>query len=276
VREVAAAGERLLEMTGARIAAVTLDVDGGLVFERGRPPYRLYARPAEQSRAAGAGDTFVAAFALAIAAGGDTAAAAEIAAAAAAVVVGKRATADCTAFELRQFLFSEGKVADDLEQLAVRAEAYRRQGRRIVFTNGCFDILHRGHIAYLSRAKSLGDTLVVGVNSDESVRRLKGPPRPINSLEDRLHVLAGLSAVDHLIAFGEDTPEEVIRRIRPDVFVKGGDYTEETLPEAALVRELGGEVKILPFVQDRSTTSIIERVRAASCDEGPAAQRAAG
>jgi D-beta-D-heptose 7-phosphate kinase/D-beta-D-heptose 1-phosphate adenosyltransferase len=129
-----------------------------------------------------------------------------------------------------------------------------------VLTNGCFDILHRGHIAYLEQARRLGDVLIVGVNSDASIRRLKGPTRPINTLHDRLGVLEGLSSVDHVVAFDEDTPHALIRQIRPDVFVKGGDYTRETLPEASLVEELGGTVKILPFVAERSTTSIISRI----------------
>jgi D-beta-D-heptose 7-phosphate kinase/D-beta-D-heptose 1-phosphate adenosyltransferase len=157
---------------------------------------------------------------------------------------------------------SRDKVIDQV-QLTALSEAWQSQGRRVVFTNGCFDILHRGHIQYLNRAKALGDVLVVGVNSDESVQRLKGPERPINSLDDRLQVLAALSSVDHIVSFGEDTPHELIRLVRPRTFVKGGDYTHETLPEAQLVEELGGTVRILPFLEDRSTTRIIERVRAA-------------
>jgi D-beta-D-heptose 7-phosphate kinase / D-beta-D-heptose 1-phosphate adenosyltransferase len=140
-------------------------------------------------------------------------------------------------------------------------ERHRRDGRRVVFTNGCFDILHRGHVTFLNRAKELGDVLVVGVNTDSGVRRLKGPGRPVNALEDRMEVLAALSCIDHLVPFDEDTPTEVIRAVRPDVFVKGGDYTEAELPEAPVVRELGGVVHILPYVDDRSTTGIIERIR---------------
>jgi D-beta-D-heptose 7-phosphate kinase / D-beta-D-heptose 1-phosphate adenosyltransferase len=139
-------------------------------------------------------------------------------------------------------------------------KSYRRQGKRIVLTNGCFDILHRGHITYLNRAKGLGDVLIVGVNSDESVRRLKGPERPINSLEDRLRVLSALSCIDHLVPFDEQTPHRLIQAIHPDVFVKGGDYTRETLPEAELVEQLGGAVRILPFLASRSTTNLIERI----------------
>jgi D-beta-D-heptose 7-phosphate kinase/D-beta-D-heptose 1-phosphate adenosyltransferase len=237
---------------------VTLDCEGALVFERGRPAYRTYTQPA-RSCVAGAGDTFVAGLALGLAAGASTAAAAELASGAA-VVVGKDGTAICSAQELREYVSAEDEYYGDLDRLKARVEFYREQGRKIVFTNGCFDILHRGHITYLNRAKALGDVLVVGVNSDESIRRLKGPSRPINSLEDRVQVLAALSCVDHLVAFGEDTPCNLIRALRPRVFVKGGDYTRERLPEAPLVEELGGVVQILPYLQDRSTTGIIERI----------------
>ena len=265
---VTARAEQLLDLIGAQIAAVTLDVEGALVVERGRSAYRTYARPTIHARAAGAGDTFLSALALALAAGVDTPAAAELASLAAAIVVAKPRTAACSARELRESRADAAKYLPDVGQLVARLELYRQQGRRIVFTNGCFDILHRGHITYLSRAKSLGDVLVVGLNSDDSVRRLKGSGRPINGLEDRAQVLAALSCVDHLVAFDEDTPVELIQAVRPDVFVKGGDYTRKTLPEASVVEELGGVVQLLPFLMDRSTSGIIERIRAV--DRGPA------
>jgi len=253
----------ILAVTGAQVAAVTLDTEGALVFERNRDPYRTYARPHPNSRAAGAGDTFVSVLTLALAAGAHTPAAAELASAAAGVVVGKEGTSSCSAEELTGLIFEERKVVADRRLLEPRLAYYREQGRRIVFTNGCFDILHRGHITYLSRAKALGDVLIVGLNSDESVRRLKGEARPINSLEDRIQVLAALSCVDHVVPFGEDTPSELIRLVRPDVFVKGGDYTRRTLPEAPLVESLGGEVRLLPYLEDHSTTGMIERIREA-------------
>ena len=131
----------------------------------------------------------------------------------------------------------------------------------MVFTNGCFDILHRGHITYLNRAKALGDVLVIGLNSDASVKRLKGPERPINAEGDRAGVLAALSCVDLVVTFEEDTPMNLIEALRPDVYAKGGDYTLETLPEAPLVKRLGGEVKLLDFLEDRSTSGIIHRIR---------------
>ena len=260
---IAPHGERILDLTGAQIAAVTLDTEGALVFERGRPAYRTYARPTPQSRAAGAGDTFVAALTLALAAGGNTPQAVEVASAAASIVVGRDGTSVCSRQQLTEFFTASGKALDGLERVAARAAFHREQGRRIVFTNGCFDILHRGHITYLNRAKALGDLLVVGINSDESVRRLKGDGRPINTLEDRVQVLAALSCIDHIVPFDGDTPAALIEAIRPDVFVKGGDYTIDRLPEAALVEELGGTVQLLPFVEDQSTTGIIERIRQA-------------
>ncbi|MDB5308001.1 MAG: cytidyltransferase, partial [Gemmataceae bacterium] len=199
--------------------------------------------------------------ALALAAGAEAPAAAELAAAAAAVVVGKDGTACCTARELRA-LAAGGVKVTDREGIIVKLAEERARARRVVLTNGCFDILHRGHVTYLSRAKALGDVLVVGVNTDAGIRRLKGPARPINALEDRLQVLAALSCVDYLVPFGGDTPHDLIRAVRPNVFVKGGDYTRDRLPEAGLVEELGGEVRILSFVADRSTTGLIEKIRA--------------
>jgi len=255
------AGDRILDLTGAHIAAVTMDTEGAFIFEQGGPTYRTYAQPASHTQAAGAGDTYLSTLALTLAAGADTQAAAELAAAAAAVVVARPGTTGCTAVELRGAVCSDAKPTD-LARLLPQVEFYRQQGRRVVFTNGCFDILHSGHITYLSEAKALGDVLIVGLNSDDSVRRLKGRTRPVNPLADRAQVLSALSCVDHIVSFDEDTPEELIRVLRPHIFVKGGDYTRERLPEAALVESLGGEVRILPYVRERSTTGIIERIRA--------------
>lgn len=260
--QVAAWEEAVLEQTGARIVAVTLDVEGALVFEQGQPAYRTFTQPHSNANATGAGDTFVATLALALAAGAHTPAAADLASAAATVVVGRGGTTVCTTSELRDFLTAENKVLDR-EALVSRIAALREGGRRVVFTNGCFDLLHRGHITYLNQAKALGDVLVVGLNDDASVRRLKGTSRPINPTEDRAQVLAALSCVDLIVPFTEDTPAALIEALRPDVYVKGGDYTRETLPEAPLVESLGGEVRLLPYLDDRSTTGIIERVRRA-------------
>ena len=136
----------------------------------------------------------------------------------------------------------------------------KRRGNKIVFTNGCFDILHAGHVRYLTAAKTFGDVLIVGLNSDESVRRLKGSSRPINSQLDRAEVLLGLKAVDHVIIFGEQTAEALIAEVKPTVYVKGGDYTLETLPEAKIVQHFGGRVEFINLVAGRSTTSIVEKI----------------
>ncbi|MGE8719817.1 D-glycero-beta-D-manno-heptose 1-phosphate adenylyltransferase [Leptospira terpstrae] len=138
------------------------------------------------------------------------------------------------------------------------------EGKRIVFTNGCFDILHPGHVTYLSQARDLGDVLWIGVNSDESVRRLKGESRPINSCEDRMIVLAALSAVDFVSSFAEDTPLEMIKKVKPSVHSKGGDYQVETLPEYQILKEMGADIQILPFVLGKSTTKILEKAKSPS------------
>jgi D-beta-D-heptose 7-phosphate kinase / D-beta-D-heptose 1-phosphate adenosyltransferase len=150
---------------------------------------------------------------------------------------------------------------DGLEELRAELARQRGLGRRVVFTNGCFDLLHAGHVAYLAAARALGDLLVVGVNSDRSVRRLKGPGRPLNPLADRMAVLAALRSVDHVVAFDADTPLELVRALRPDVYAKGGDYRIETLPEAPLMAELGGEVALLPYLEGRSTSGLLRRLR---------------
>jgi rfaE bifunctional protein nucleotidyltransferase chain/domain len=136
-----------------------------------------------------------------------------------------------------------------------------REGKTVVFTNGVFDILHAGHIDYLEKARALGDYLVVALNTDETVRQLKGETRPVNTLEDRLKVISALRCVDCAVPFGEPTPEEIIRQIKPDIHVKGGDYTEDSLPEAKIVRSYGGQVVIMPTLEGRSTTSIIKRMQ---------------
>jgi D-beta-D-heptose 7-phosphate kinase/D-beta-D-heptose 1-phosphate adenosyltransferase len=254
-------GGRLLDELNTRIACLTMDRDGALIFERGAPPYRTYAVPQPHTQATGAGDTFLSALAMALAAGGGGADAAELAAAAAAVVVGRDGTAICGAAELREHVAAPGKYCAGVERLAERAAGYRSAGRRIVFANGCFDLIHRGHVALLNRAKALGDVLVVGVNSDDGVRRLKGAGRPVNSLEDRVQVLSALSSVDCVVPFDEDTPERLIEALQPEIVVKGDDYTRDRIPEADLVERLGGRLVLLPAVEDVSTSDMIARIR---------------
>ena len=148
----------------------------------------------------------------------------------------------------------------DRKNAADFCEELRRRGKKIVFTNGCFDIIHAGHVRYLTTAKNFGDELIVGLNTDESVRRLKGDSRPINSQDDRAEVLLGLKAVDHVIFFGEQTAENLIAEVKPDVYVKGGDYTLETLPEAKIVHGCGGRVEFVNLVAGRSTTNVVKKI----------------
>ena len=135
-----------------------------------------------------------------------------------------------------------------------------KDGKKIVFTNGCFDILHAGHVRYLTEAKKFGDILIVGLNSDASVKKLKGDSRPINSEQDRAEVLLGLKAVDEVVIFSEQTAENLISKIQPDIYVKGGDYNLENLPEAKIVQSYGGEVKFINLVEGRSTSNIIKKI----------------
>lgn len=148
------------------------------------------------------------------------------------------------------------------EKTPPRITELHEAGGRMVFTNGCFDLLHPGHISYLRAARSLGDALVVGLNSDASVRKLKGPSRPIVCQGDRALMLEALESVDAVVIFNEDTPVRLMRELRPSVYVKGGDYRIEDLPEAEVAAEIGAEVKILPFEPGYSTTALIERIKA--------------
>lgn len=148
-------------------------------------------------------------------------------------------------------------------ELAPLIHAAKAAGQTVVFTNGCFDILHAGHVRYLTAAKQLGDVLVVGLNSDESVHALKGAGRPVNPAGDRAEVLAGLRAVDHVVVFAEATAEELVRQLQPDVYVKGGDYSLDRLPESSLVAAYGGKTVLIPMVEGRSTSNVICRLQKA-------------
>ena len=146
------------------------------------------------------------------------------------------------------------------EHIEAYAAALRAAGARVVFTNGCFDILHAGHVRYLAAARAQGDVLILGLNSDASVRRLKGETRPVNSEADRAEVVGALKSVDYVVIFGEDTAEDLIAKVQPAVYAKGGDYTLETLPEARIVESYGGEVAFIPLVAGKSTTRMIARL----------------
>jgi len=259
-RIVAAASE-VRAALGADVVAATLDGEGAVVLSDGEP-VRLHTTPQPDSHAAGAGDSFTAALALGLAQGAMPGLAAELAQRAAQVVVRHPGTTPCTAAELREAVARSEQHVQDASRMADLVARHRAQGRSIAFTNGCFDVLHAGHIAHLREARALADVLVVGLNSDESVRRLKGQDRPVNGVRDRAAVLAGIVGVDHLVVFDADSPAELLEAVRPDVYVKGGDYTREMLPETALVERLGGSVVTLGWVDETTTDELLDRIRA--------------
>ena len=241
---------------------VTLGERGMLLVEQGQEALHLPTRAREVFDVTGAGDTVIGVLAAAVATGIGFPEAAALANAAAGLVVGKLGAGSVTARELQAALWSGEWHSLLVEEDLLEAVAVARaQGQRIVLTNGCFDILHEGHVAYLQEARCLGDRLVVAVNADASVRRLKGNGRPVNALAQRMAVLAGLASVDWVVAFEEDTPERLICRVQPDVLVKGGDYRPEQVAGAGCVRASGGQVVILPFLEGRSTSGIIRAIR---------------
>jgi D-beta-D-heptose 7-phosphate kinase/D-beta-D-heptose 1-phosphate adenosyltransferase len=261
VEQLLSQEKQLLERTGAACVAATLDADGALVLRKGQRPVRLNAVPRDNKNSIGAGDTFISAMTLALACGQDGRQAAELGAAAAAVIMQKEGTAVCTNEELKACFRSNPKRVYDLKALAELVRARQKAGKRVVFTNGCFDILHTGHVTLLNKARSLGDLLIVGINSDASIRKVKGEDRPINTLEDRLTVLSALQSVDYLVSFDEDTAVSLVAALRPDLFVKGATYSGKTLPEAPVVEGYGGQVVILPPFSDGSTARLIEKIR---------------
>ena len=224
----------------------------------------LPARAQEVFDVTGAGDTVISVLAAALAAGESLADATALANLAAGLVVGKLGTAAISGPELRRAMLDEldaSRGVMSAEQLASVVQDARAHGERIVFTNGCFDIIHAGHVGYLAQAKKLGDRLIVAINDDASVRRLKGSGRPVNPLERRMAVLAGLEAVDWVVSFAEDTPEPLLQSLRPEVLAKGGDYTIEQVVGGALVQSYGGEVHALEFLDDCSTSEIVEKMQ---------------
>ncbi len=262
--ELVTRGHAMIDELDLDALVITRSEKGMLLLERDAEPLFLSTAAREVFDVTGAGDTVIATLAGAVASGQSFASAAALANLAAGLVVRKIGVATVTPTELRVALHARGQggggiVARDVLP-GILAEAQERD-ERIVMTNGCFDILHAGHVAYLEEAKSLGDRLIVAVNDDASVRRLKGAGRPVNPLEDRMLVLAGLAAVDWVVPFHEDTPAALIAAILPDVLVKGGDYRPEDIAGSRAVLDNGGEVRVLAFLDGRSTSGIIERLR---------------
>ncbi|ROP66874.1 D-glycero-beta-D-manno-heptose 1-phosphate adenylyltransferase [Curtobacterium sp. PhB115] len=260
----------VLARTGARAAVVTLDRDGTVLLESGDDQgFRTRAVPASEQQASGAGDTFCAAATVALAVHASLRDAVAVAQAAADVVVREAGTSVCTAAALLDSVTAPAATVVDHDELAAAVAEARQAGRRVVFTNGCFDVVHRGHTTYLRQARDLGDLLVVALNDDDSVRRLKGPERPINPAEDRAGVLAALACVDLVTVFATDTPIPLIERLRPEVYVKGGDYSPEMLRETSVVRAYGGEVVMVDYVPEHSTTAVVRRIREAAAATRP-------
>ena len=257
-------GEALRTELELELLLVTRGEQGMTLFDQGAEPLTLPAQAREVFDVTGAGDTVIALLGAGIAAGLAPADAAALANLGAGIVVGKIGAATAAGRSCNVPLHAQGSggrgLVDLPELVALVAEAKAR-GERVVLTNGCFDILHAGHVSYLEEAKSCGDRLIIAVNDDDSVRRLKGVSRPVNSLADRMAVLAGLAAVDWVVPFSEDTPAELIAQVLPDVLVKGGDYRVEQIAGGDTVLKNGGEVRVLGFKPGRSTSALIDALR---------------
>lgn len=261
----------LLESAALEAAVITLDRHGALLAERGRPIRRMPTVARSVYDVTGAGDMVLAMLAAAHANGADWPQAVELANIAGGLEV---EAFGVTAIPLEQIHLAllktqhdgAGKLRD-LEHLLPELAAYRQQGRTIAFTNGCFDIVHAGHVELLRAAKATADLLVLAVNTDQSIRALKGPDRPIIHETDRIRLLSELACVDYIVLFGDgsggpgDTPDELIRRIKPDVLVKGGDYQRQAVVGHEVVEQYGGRVELIPLVEGRSTSNIVERIR---------------
>jgi len=257
-------GQQLMSDLELQALLITRGEHGMSLLQRGRDPHHLPAQAREVFDVTGAGDTVIATLAAGLASGLPLDSATQLANTAACVVVGKLGTATATAQELAQALAAQRTVDHgvvDEGPLLDAIAAARARGETIVMTNGCFDILHAGHVTYLEEASKLGDRLVVAVNVDETVRALKGVDRPVNPLENRMHVLAALGCVDWVVAFSEETPERLICTVAPDYLVKGGDNDPDKIPGARCVREAGGSVAVLTYVDGVSTTRIVDSIR---------------
>jgi D-beta-D-heptose 7-phosphate kinase/D-beta-D-heptose 1-phosphate adenosyltransferase len=262
--ELVSRARKMLDDLSLDAVLVTRSEKGMLLLEADMEPVFLSTQAREVYDVTGAGDTVIAALAGAVASGQDLPSAAALANLAAGLVVRKIGVATVTPGEISMSLHQRGQGGlglVGLDELKLMVAESRDRGERVIMTNGCFDVLHAGHVAYLEEAKNLGDRLIVAVNDDASVRRLKGESRPINELEDRLLVLAGLAAVDWVVPFSNDTPAELIAEVLPDVLVKGGDYKPDDIAGAKDVLNNGGEVRVLAFRDGYSSSRIIDKLR---------------
>lgn len=243
---------------------VTRSEHGMTLLREGQEPLHLPTQAQEVYDVTGAGDTVISVLASSLAAGSSFEQACALANAAAGVVVGKIGTSTVNTIELANAVYSQQELGFGVlseEQLKLAVKLAQHRGEKVVMTNGCFDILHAGHVSYLNTARELGNRLIVAVNSDQSVRRLKGQGRPVNPVDRRMAVLAGLGAVDWVIEFTEETPQRLIAEILPDLLVKGGDYKPEEIAGGKEVIANGGEVRVLQFEEGCSTSEIIKTIR---------------
>ncbi|WP_027576845.1 D-glycero-beta-D-manno-heptose-7-phosphate kinase [Bradyrhizobium sp. WSM1743] len=270
VQGIVEASEDVMRLADCEAILVTQGEHGMTLVPRGGEAVHVPAFPVKVRDVSGAGDTVAAALAVSLAAGADWDTALRVANAAAAVAVGKQGTASVSAAELRRkilphaTLAAEEKIVLDPAALDAQLAEWKRQGHRVGFTNGCFDILHPGHVKVLTAARAACDRLIVGLNSDASVRRLKGADRPVQDERARAEVLAALEAVDLVVIFAEDTPIDLITRIKPGVLVKGGDYTREQVVGHEVVEAAGGVVVLVDILQGFSTTALVHRARGGS------------
>ena len=262
--ELVAKGQQLLIDLDLQALLVTRSEHGMTLIRANEEELHLPTQAQEVYDVTGAGDTVIATLALAIAAGSSFCEASALANIAAGVVVGKIGTSTVSEVEIAQAISSgqeSGSGVVSEEQLKIMITQAKQRGEKVVMTNGCFDILHAGHVSYLSHAGKLGDRLIVAVNDDDSVKRLKGSGRPVNPMDRRMAVLAGLGAVDWVVSFSEDTPQRLIANLLPNTLVKGGDYKVEDIAGGKEVIAAGGEVQVLNFEEGISTTEIINTIR---------------
>ncbi|MBV5338909.1 MAG: D-glycero-beta-D-manno-heptose-7-phosphate kinase [Deltaproteobacteria bacterium] len=261
---LAEAADVIIAATGLQHLLITRSEEGMSLFSHGGEAVHIPTVAREVFDVSGAGDTVLATLAVGIASGFTMAESARLANVAAGIAVGKLGTSIVTPQEIIDAVSlahkdSHAKIKS-LDVLSPLIAAEKSRGKRIVFTNGCFDLLHAGHVKYLQKARNLGDLLVLGLNSDASVRRLKGSKRPLIDQDERAHLLAALDCIDYVVIFDEDTPLELITALKPHILAKGGDYSLDGVVGREVVEEYGGRVELITFVDGKSTTSIIERI----------------